>query len=224
MNPKANKRRRRRRSPTLRFSPYAWAKLLFLRDRRPNEVGGFGLTTSQDLLFVHDIRLVRQQVSSVSVRFDDMAVADFFDEQVDNGLAPEEFGRIWLHTHPGNSAFPSLTDEETFGRCFGHSDWAVMAILAAEGDTYARIQFNVGPRAGVEIPMEIDYQKEFQQTDRARWAEEYERCVFSEPIPVLSKEANLDFAPASEAGSQFLDSLGEWTEFYAMEALDDFGS
>ena len=26
-----------------------------------------------------------------------------FDEQVDAGLKPEQFGRIWLHTHPGNA-------------------------------------------------------------------------------------------------------------------------
>ena len=31
------------KSPTLRFSPYAWAKLLFLRDLGETEVGGFGI-------------------------------------------------------------------------------------------------------------------------------------------------------------------------------------
>jgi len=49
----------------------------------------------------------------VTVEFDDAAVADFFDEQVDQGRRPEEFSRIWLHTHPGASAQPSHTDEET---------------------------------------------------------------------------------------------------------------
>jgi len=33
------------RRPKLRFSPTAWAKLLFLRDRGPTEVGGFGITS-----------------------------------------------------------------------------------------------------------------------------------------------------------------------------------
>jgi predicted PurR-regulated permease PerM len=33
------------------------------------------------------------------VAFDDAAVADFFDEQVDQGVVPERCGRIWIHTH-----------------------------------------------------------------------------------------------------------------------------
>ncbi len=37
-------RTRRQRRPRLRFSPTAWAKLLFVRDRGPTEVGGFGIT------------------------------------------------------------------------------------------------------------------------------------------------------------------------------------
>ncbi|MBN8625679.1 MAG: hypothetical protein J0M17_09330 [Planctomycetes bacterium] len=44
------------------------------------------------------MRLVRQTCSAVTVKFDDIAVADFFDEQVDLGLAPERFSRVWIHT------------------------------------------------------------------------------------------------------------------------------
>ena len=91
------------RVPALRFSPYAWAKLLYLRDRGDTEVGGFGITCPKDLLFVEDVRLVRQRSTWASVRFDDAAVADFFDGEVDAGRQPEEFGRLWLHTHPGRS-------------------------------------------------------------------------------------------------------------------------
>ena len=29
--------------PVLRFTPYAWAKLLWLRDAGPTEIGGFGI-------------------------------------------------------------------------------------------------------------------------------------------------------------------------------------
>ncbi len=49
--PMVEPRRRRRppRRPTLRFTPLAWAKLLFLRDRGPTEVGGFGLSAADDL-------------------------------------------------------------------------------------------------------------------------------------------------------------------------------
>jgi hypothetical protein len=101
-------------APLLRFSPTAWAKLLYFRDRSDNEVGGFGITEPDDLLYVREFITVKQEVSIVSVEFDDEAVADFFDTQVDLGRQPEQFGRVWLHSHPGDSPQPSDIDEETF--------------------------------------------------------------------------------------------------------------
>ena len=115
--------------PKLRFSPTAWAKLLYLRDRGDTEVGGFAISAAGDLLLVTDVQLVKQFCTAMSVKFDDPAVADFFDQQVDGGLRPEQFARIWVHTHPGNSPLPSQTDEATFDRVFGRAEWAVMFIL-----------------------------------------------------------------------------------------------
>jgi hypothetical protein len=106
-------------APPLRLTPYAWSKLLYLRDAGPTEIGGFGISAESNLLLIEDFRLVKQRCSVATVRFDDESIADFFDEQVDRGLAPERFGRIWVHTHPGSSPLPSVTDEETFARCFG---------------------------------------------------------------------------------------------------------
>ena len=77
-------------------------------------------------------------------------MAEFFDEQVDQGWQPAQFPRIWIHTHPGDSAQPSPTDEETFARAFGQTDWAVMFILAQGGQTYCRLEYHRAPacRAG----------------------------------------------------------------------------
>jgi len=73
----------------LRFSPTAWAKLLYFRDKSDNEVGGFGITEPDDLLFVKEFITVKQEVTAVSVKFDDEAVANFFEDQVDLGRKPE---------------------------------------------------------------------------------------------------------------------------------------
>lgn len=120
---------------------------------------------------------VKQRVSAVSVAFDDDAVADFFDAQVDAGRKPEQFSRIWLHTHPGNCPTPSATDEETFSRVFGGCTWAVMFILACGGQTYCRLRFNVGPGGEVLIPAEVDYSRPFAASDHAAWETEYDRNV-----------------------------------------------
>ena len=117
-NTKKRKRRlRKRRKPSLRFTPTAWAKLLFLRDAGHTEVGGFGISDPNDLLFVTDFALVRQTTSPITVEFDDVSVADHFDRYIDKGYTPEQVGRIWIHTHPGQSARPSGVDEDTFARC-----------------------------------------------------------------------------------------------------------
>jgi hypothetical protein len=159
--------------PVLRFSPTAWAKLLFLRDYGETEVGGFGIAAGDDLLFVEDVQLVKQDCSWAHVAFDDESVADFFDNQVDQGRQPEQFARLWLHTHPGECPQPSLTDEETFDRVFGRSDWAVMFIIAREGQTYARLRFNVGPGGEIEIPVKVDYSRPFSGSDMDAWEQEY---------------------------------------------------
>ena len=164
---------RRHRQPVLRFTPAAWAKLLFLRDAGDTEVGGFGISHATDLLLVEDVRLVRQACTTVTVKFDDASVADFLDEQVDLGRRPQQCGRIWVHTHPGSSATPSWTDEQTFSRCFGPSDWAVMFILAQHGQASARLRFNVGPGGTSEIPVEVDYSAPFSGSDREAWQREY---------------------------------------------------
>jgi len=112
-----------------------------------------------------------------SVSFEDEAVAEFFEAQVDAGRRPEQFGRIWLHTHPGDSPQPSMVDEETFDRVFGRCDWAVMFVLGRGGKTYARLRFNVGPGGEGVIPVEVDYGREFGPTDHEAWLEEYKANV-----------------------------------------------
>ena len=120
---------------------------------------------------------MRQRCTRTSVLFDDAAVADHFDECVDKGMPPERFARIWIHTHPGSSAEPSHTDEQTFTRVFGGSDWAVMAILAREGECYGRIRFSAGPGGELRIPIDVSYDVAFAATDEAEWIEQHQRCV-----------------------------------------------
>ncbi len=161
----------------MRFSPLAWAKLLFLRDLGPTEVGGFGISHVEDLLLIEDFVLVRQDCSPVTVAFHDEAVAEFFDQQIDLGRRPDQCARVWIHTHPGSSALPSGVDEETFARVFGRSDWAVMAILAQGGQTYARLQFQAGPGGNLRIPVTVDWSRPFAGTDWTRWKHEYAQSV-----------------------------------------------
>jgi len=154
---------------------------------------------------IEDFVLVPQSCTAVTVRFDDAAVADFFDQQIDLGRKPEQFARVWIHTHPGRSADPSLTDERTFNRVFGHCDWAVMAILARGGESYARLRFNTGPIADVSIATRVEWSEPFASSDQGGWLADYKASVNEEvsllvPRPdrpvVLDDLDKRDFAAA----------------------------
>jgi proteasome lid subunit RPN8/RPN11 len=166
-------------APVLRFSPTAWAKLLYFRDHGETEIGGFGISAADDLLLMEDFVTVKQDVTVASVSFDDEAVANFFEDQVDAGRKPEQFARVWLHTHPGNSPQPSATDEETFRRVFGKCQWAVMFIVASGGKSYARLQFGVGPGGQVVIPVEVDYSHPFGPSNQDAWEAEYNSNIIT---------------------------------------------
>ena len=141
--------------------------------------------SADDLLYVEDFVTVRQSVTMASVSFDDEAVADFFEAQVDAGKKPEQFARTWLHTHPGNSPQPSSTDEETFQRVFGSCQWALMFVLAQGGKSYARMMCNVGPGVTAVIPAEVDYLRAFGPSSHADWETEYKANIQSDSF-VLS--------------------------------------
>jgi proteasome lid subunit RPN8/RPN11 len=164
-------------SPVLRFTPTAWAKLLYFRDSGETEIGGFGISAADDLLLIEDFTTIKQDVTMASVSFDDEAVADLFDMQVDVGRKPEQFARVWLHSHPGNSPTPSATDEETFRRVFGKCQWAVMFIIARDDTSYARLRFSVGPGGQAVIPVEIDYSQPFGPSDLEAWELEYKANI-----------------------------------------------
>ena len=200
---------------------------MYLRDAGQTEVGGFGISQPGDLLLVEDVQLVEQQCTAISVRFDDEAVADFYDRQVDAGRRPEQFSRIWIHTHPGNCPLPSFTDEETFRRCFGGTDWAVMLIIAAGGATYARLQFNVGPQCQRRLQVAVDYTTDFAAKSAAAWDAEYDQHVHAlDPfqMPTANRVAPFFHEPPQERESAFsyAEVVEEW---YARgDAVDLFSS
>lgn len=209
--------------PTLRFAPDAWAKLLFFRDREDVEIGGFGITDDNDPLLVREFVTVKQMNSVVTVGFEDQAVADFFDVQVDQGRKPSQFLRIWLHSHPGDCPLPSSVDEETFNRVFGSCDWAVMFIIARNGETYARLRFNVGPGGSVELPVQVEYGAVFGPSDHPAWAAEYDANINNlELTPPSSKQTPSnpfeDDAPFNQIDPAELTD--EWFDFGFLESQE----
>jgi hypothetical protein len=229
MKTNRNKPTRQRPNAALRFSPYAWAKLMFMRDFRDCEMGAFGITRADDLLLIEDIVLVKQKVSWVTVSFDDGSVADFFDQQVDCGRKPEQFARVWLHTHPGDSPVPSTTDEETFSRVFGKCDWSVMFIIDQNDNTYARLCFGIGPGGQAEIPVGIDYSTAFSGTDFKAWKAEYilnvtpEKLIFENPKAATGEDPS-DFGDTLLRSDEILHHVEQMDPLERQLLLDELAS
>jgi hypothetical protein len=225
---KTNPRKRSRsrhspgETPELVLSPLAWLKLQFLLHAGDTEIGAFGVSQEENLLYIEDLAIVSQQTTSVSVEFDDGAVADFFDQMVDRQIPAQRFMRIWMHTHPGDSSEPSCTDESTFDRVFGPCDWAVMFIIARSGEIYVRLRVSGGPGAELLIPVCIDWpawpELAFQMADGLPdmirlWADEYLQRVH--PIR-LTPEITRPVSTASGASAIAMDDAfiePEWREY-----------
>jgi hypothetical protein len=111
------------------------------------------------LLYIEDVAVPAQRTTPMTVEFDDSSVADHVDECLDRGIGPARCGRIWIHTHPGSSPAPSMVDGLTFARAFGDCDWAVMAIIARGGASYARLRFGAGPGGSTIIPFNVDWER-----------------------------------------------------------------
>lgn len=160
----------------LSFTPYVWAKLRHMRNKAETEIGGFGITAPDNRLLVTDFVTVKQKCTAASVKFDDTAVADFFDDQVDAGRHPSEFGRVWIHTHPGSSPSPSTVDEQTFKDAFGATDWSIMFIMA-DYECYARLRLTAPFQVEFELDYGVSYYQPFAASNAAAWDEELKRNV-----------------------------------------------
>ncbi len=196
------------RPDTLRFAPLAWLKLQWFCHAGRTEVGGFGISAADDLLYVEDFVTVGQHATPIGVRFDDAAVADFFDGSVDRGLKPEQFARIWVHTHPGDSPEPSGTDEETFLRSFGRCAWAVMCILSRTGRSYGRLAFAAGPGGQLYLPVAVDWIAWPETIAGAgklndligEWQQEFVANVHHVPEPCVASSAGRRCATNARSG------------------------
>jgi proteasome lid subunit RPN8/RPN11 len=170
----------------LRFSPTAWAKIRFLLGQAKTEIGGMGISLEDDLTYVDDIFIPKQKCTSVTVEFDDDSIADFTDDMIDLGYKPNQFLRIWIHTHPGMKTSPSAMDEDTFKRAFGNCDWAAMVIVSDVDEPYCRFQVNDGPLEGTfVVPVEVDFDSyDFEASNSEDWLKDLSKVT---EVPLSKK-------------------------------------
>lgn len=70
-----------------------------------------------------------------------------------------------------------------------------MFILAKYGQSYARLRFNVGPGAGMEIDVETEFHRPFAASNEQAWEAEYCQNVVVAPPRIQPQTSAL---PATE--------------------------
>jgi proteasome lid subunit RPN8/RPN11 len=135
------------------------------------ECGGWGIAPACDRpLIVKDIALIKQVSSTASIDFEDEGVVSYMEDMAELGYNFPQFMRVWVHTHPGNSASPSPTDNDTFLDLAKTLPFVVMLIIARGGDTHAELgYFTAGHFFSAEIPVEIDWRADSWK----EWDDEY---------------------------------------------------
>lgn len=171
---------------TLKLTALAWTKWQWLCHVGPTEVGAFGITSDGDPFLVEDLWVPPQVGDPAYCDPDDGAIGMAMEWAVDQGIDPARVRNVWLHTHPGDSARPSGTDEETFRDAYAGCRYAVMAILARGGDRYARVRYEVG--GSYELDVRVLWHLLPGQAGKIadglalEWPEEYKRVRERPPV------------------------------------------
>lgn len=114
----------------IHFTNEAFLKLKYFVGLATGEVSGFGRTeVTGESIFVKDIIVLEQQVSSGSTIIEENAVNDFLHDLIERDEDPAEWN-IWWHSHGNMSAFWSLTDDATIEEM--NMPW-VLSIVASKG-------------------------------------------------------------------------------------------
>jgi proteasome lid subunit RPN8/RPN11 len=172
---------------TLRFTAYAYSKLLCMRDLGPTEVAGYGITATKDPLLVTDFVLVKQKCNPIHFELDPEDNAEHTERMMDIGVPPWACMNLLIHSHPGNSPHPSANDEENFKEAFSHPNWAIMLIIAKDGSTYCRLKMNTAPGVEKLLKVTVDWSVPFGSSNAKAWEEEYNTKVVVEEFQIITK-------------------------------------
>jgi len=167
----------------LRFTPYAFAKMLYLRDKGSTEISGFALTDDGDPYLIVDFIMPEQECTGATTEMTSKGIVDLFDKLSGPakfggmGISPGRYGRVWIHTHPGFSSEPSGTDWATFREVFGDKDWAIMFIMGKGKEATCILRIEQVAGGHFRIPWEVDWDYEFPGSNFEAWDKEYDDKV-----------------------------------------------
>lgn len=122
----------------LKIPQHIMFKLQAWRDMGDTEVTGFFVTEQGSINEVIDAVIIKAECSMASVDISAESLEKMYFDMTEKGIYPAQL-QIWWHTHPGNSASPSGTDQTTFAELGQDRARNIMYILAKGGEEFAQV-------------------------------------------------------------------------------------
>ena len=115
----------------INFDNEAFLKLKYFVTLATGEVSGFGRTNIVgNKIFVKDIIVLEQQVSSASTVIEEETISAFLQDLIEREENPAEWN-VWWHSHGSMPAFWSVTDDRTIEEM--QMPWT-LSVVASKGE------------------------------------------------------------------------------------------
>lgn len=132
------------------ITPLAHLKLLrMLTLCGQTEFSVFGFMPDAAARRITDLIVPKQLNSVGSTRMDDEHLAMLFSRLSEQGLEYEQYGCVWIHSHPSFAVMPSDTDWATLDRTFARHPWVLMIIVSlANGEFKSSVHLKMRTSLG----------------------------------------------------------------------------
>lgn len=111
-----------------------------IKKASPYEVGFVGIIAEYgDQAVIEHLTLLRQEVSSGEVDFDDDAFAEYLADLASKDLLPPKFGIYSAHSHGNMGVFWSSTDEDGIRKYGMSAPWLYSSVFNTRGEAKHRI-------------------------------------------------------------------------------------
>ena len=138
-------------------------------------------------ILVQDITMLEQDCTGYHTEIRDEAMAEYYKECYAQDMDIQEFGCVWLHTHPSDDTTPSGLDETTFAETFSRHPWAAMLILGQNGSMYGRVKNNKGLVLSQQVDVVIDWRLWEDFVSPASWSKDYKNLVHGEEYQYVQR-------------------------------------
>ncbi len=135
--------------PKIFFTREAYDDIRGIVGLADGEVGWLGTVRRSEQIpehfIIEKIKLLKQEVSSVTCKLDAVAIGKHFTElmQTDEGMDEANLLLSWHHSHVNMSVSPSSTDVNTFDALSENQEYYIRGIYNKKGDVNLTLRINL---------------------------------------------------------------------------------